>query len=106
MVKGIDTPDSYYKLQYDRQDTGNRFRPIFIGTVIDAMGEIVDGTARVARVQDIQIAGKKPGTVENKNSFDHSAFMAFAPKEKSLPNCHFGLCREIAGWGAWEWQQP
>jgi penicillin-binding protein 2 len=94
MVKGIDTPDSYYKLQFDREETG--IDPEHFTTVVDAMGEIVDGTARVARVKDIQIAGKT-GTVQNKNSFDHSAFMAFAPKDN--PQIAISVYVENAGWG-------
>ncbi|MGJ3233430.1 penicillin-binding protein 2 [Marivirga sp.] len=94
MVKGIETPDSYYKIQYDRQDTG--IDSVHFKTVVDAMGEIVDGTARVAKVKDIQIAGKT-GTVQNKNSFDHSAFMAFAPKEN--PQIAISVYVENAGWG-------
>ena len=94
LVKGIDTPDSYYKLEFDRQETG--IDSVHFTTVVDAMGEIVDGTARIARVKDIQIAGKT-GTVQNKDSFDHSAFMAFAPKEN--PQIAISVYVENAGWG-------
>lgn len=94
LVKGIDTPDSYLKLDYDREDTG--INPEHFTTVVDAMAEIVDGTARVARVQDITICGKT-GTVQNKNSYDHSAFMSFAPKES--PKIALSVYVENAGWG-------
>lgn len=94
LVKGIDTPDSYYKLEYDKEDTG--INPEHFTTVVDAMGEIVDGTARIARVSDIQIAGKT-GTVQNKDAFDHSAFMAFAPKDN--PKIAISVYVENAGWG-------
>ena len=94
LVKGIDTPDSYYKLEYDKEDTG--INPEHFTTVVDAMGEIVDGTARIARVSDIQIAGKT-GTVQNKDTFDHSAFMAFAPKDN--PKIAISVYVENAGWG-------
>lgn len=95
LIKAIDTPNSYQKLEYEREDTG--VNPEHFKTVVDAMGEIVTGTARIARVQDIEIAGKT-GTVQNKNSFDHSAFMAFAPKEN--PKIAISVYVENAGWGS------
>ncbi|WMN07787.1 penicillin-binding protein 2 [Marivirga arenosa] len=94
MVKGIDTPDSYYKLEFEKEKTG--IDSVHFKTVVDAMAEIVDGTARIARVKDVEIAGKT-GTVQNKNSFDHSAFMAFAPKEN--PQIAISVYVENAGWG-------
>lgn len=94
LVKGIDTPDSYLKLDYDREDTG--INPEHFTTVVDAMAEIVNGTARVAKVDDVVICGKT-GTVQNKDNYDHSAFMAFAPKES--PQIALSVYVENAGWG-------
>ncbi|GAA5041892.1 penicillin-binding protein 2 [Marivirga lumbricoides] len=94
LVKGIDTPDSYLKLDYNREDTG--INPEHFNTVVNAMAEIVNGTARVAKVDDITICGKT-GTVQNKNSYDHSAFMSFAPKEN--PKIALSVYVENAGWG-------
>jgi penicillin-binding protein 2 len=94
LVKGIDTPDTYLKLEFDKEDTG--INPEHFTTVVDAMAEIVDGTARVARIEDVVVCGKT-GTVQNKDSFDHSAFMAFAPKES--PQIAISVYVENAGWG-------
>jgi penicillin-binding protein 2 len=93
-VKGIDTPDSYLKLDFEKEEVG--VNPEHFTTVVDAMAEIVEGTARVARVDGIEICGKT-GTVQNKDSFDHSAFMCFAPKE--TPKIALSVYVENAGWG-------
>lgn len=94
LVKGIDTPDSYLKLDFEREDVGVNAE--HFTTVVDAMAEIVQGTARVARVEGVEICGKT-GTVQNKDAFDHSAFMAFAPKEQ--PKIAISVYVENAGWG-------
>jgi len=94
LVKGIDTPDSYLKLDFEKEEVG--VNPEHFTTVVDAMAEIVEGTARVARVNGIDICGKT-GTVQNKDSFDHSAFMCFAPKE--TPKIALSVYVENAGWG-------
>ncbi len=94
LAKGIDTPDTFLKIDYEREDTG--IDAEHFTTVVDAMAEIVDGTARVARIKDVVVCGKT-GTVQNKNSFDHSAFMAFAPKES--PQIAISVYVENAGWG-------
>ena len=58
--------------------------------VIDGMVDVVDkGTARIAKINGIDVAGKT-GTVENfiliedkkRQLTDHSTFIAFAPVEK------------------------
>jgi penicillin-binding protein 2 len=94
LVKGIDTPDSYLKLKYEQEDTG--IDSVHFKTVVDAMAEIVYGTARIAAVPDIVICGKT-GTVQNKDRPDHSAFMAFAPKDN--PKIAISVYVENAGWG-------
>lgn len=95
LIKAIDSPDSYKKLEYEREDTG--IDSVHFKTVVDAMGEIVRGTARIAKIDGVQVAGKT-GTVQNKNNFDHSAFMAFAPKEN--PEIAVSVYVENAGWGS------
>ncbi len=94
LVQGIDTPDAYLKLDYDREETG--VNPEHFTTVVNAMAEIVQGTARVAKVEGVEICGKT-GTVQNKDTFDHSAFMCFAPKE--APKIALSVYVENAGWG-------
>lgn len=94
LVKGIDTPDSFLKLDFEKEEVGVDSK--HFTTVVDAMAEIVQGTARVARVEGVEICGKT-GTVQNKDAFDHSAFMAFAPKEQ--PKIAISVYVENAGWG-------
>jgi penicillin-binding protein 2 len=80
--------------EYIKKDSG--IDSIHFITVVDAMAEIVYGTARIAAVPDIIISGKT-GTVQNKNAFDHSVFMAFAPKDD--PKIAISVYVENAGWG-------
>jgi len=94
LVKGIDTKDTFLKLDFEKEEVG--VNPEHFTTVVDAMAEIVQGTARVARVDGVEICGKT-GTVQNKDAFDHSAFMCFAPKE--TPQIALSVYVENAGWG-------
>lgn len=77
-------------------------------TVINGMYEVVNGkkgTAKNAKVNDIEICGKT-GTAENfkiKNGKrvqlkDHSIFIAFAPKDN--PKIALAVYVENAGWGS------
>ena len=79
--------------------------------VIDGMVDVVDrGTARVAKINGINIAGKT-GTVENfilienekKQLTDHSTFIAFAPAED--PKIVVSVFIENGYWGS-RWAAP
>jgi penicillin-binding protein 2 len=73
--------------------------------VIDAMQlviEDVSGTARRALVEGVTICGKT-GTVQNKGDRDHSAFMAFAPREN--PQIALSVYVEHSGHGG-TWSAP
>lgn len=73
--------------------------------VIDALDAVVNepgGTARRARLDSITVCGKT-GTVQNKNTPDHSAFIAFAPREN--PKIAVSVYVEGAGFGG-TWAAP
>ena len=79
--------------------------PVFFEPVIDAMQLVVEdesGTARRARVEGIEICGKT-GTVQNPGEEDHSAFMAFAPREN--PQIALSVYVEYSGHGG-TWAAP
>ncbi|MCS5663736.1 MAG: penicillin-binding protein 2 [Flavobacteriales bacterium] len=60
------------------------------------------GTAKTARVKNIEICGKT-GTAENPHGEDHSIFIAFAPKEN--PQIALAVYVENGGWGS-TWAAP
>lgn len=67
-------------------------------TVIDGMeGVVTGGTARVAKVEGLDICGKT-GTAENPHGEDHSLFIAFAPKNN--PKIAVAVMVENAGFGS------
>jgi penicillin-binding protein 2 len=94
IVKGMEQDGDRFQFSFERQETG--IDSIHFSTVVNAMAEIVYGTARIAAVPDVIICGKT-GTVQNKNAFDHSVFMAFAPKDN--PQIAIAVYVENAGWG-------
>jgi penicillin-binding protein 2 len=66
--------------------------------VQEGMAECVNrGTARIAKLPDVQVCGKT-GTSQNPHGDDHSVFFAFAPKEN--PQIAIAVYVENAGWGA------
>jgi penicillin-binding protein 2 len=80
-------------------------------TVIEGMHQVVErGTARIARIKDIEVCGKT-GTVENfirlnnekTQLTDHSIFVAFAPKEN--PKIAIAVFIENGYWGG-RWAAP
>jgi len=79
--------------------------------IIDGMVDVVErGTARIAKIKNINIAGKT-GTVENfiliegekKQLTDHSTFIAFAPAED--PKIVVSVFVENGYWGS-RWAAP
>ncbi len=79
--------------------------PVFFEPIIEAMQLVVEdesGTARRARVEGVEIFGKT-GTVQNPGAEDHSAFMAFAPREN--PQIALSVYVEYSGHGG-AWAAP
>lgn len=60
---------------------------------------ITTGNGKRAAVEGIEVCGKS-GTAQNHTAKDHSAFIAFAPKEN--PTIAIAVYLEKAGWGAVE----
>ena len=74
-------------------------------TIINGMEKVFTdkhGTAKTARVKNIEICGKT-GTAENPHGDDHSIFIAFAPKDK--PQIALAVYVENGGWGS-TWAAP
>lgn len=67
--------------------------------VIEGMQQVVDltNTRYTAHVDGIEICGKT-GTIQNPHGSDHSAFIAFAPKED--PQIAIAVFVEFGVWGA------
>jgi len=80
-----------YKDKIETNIDSQHFKP-----VIEGMLEVVNATARRAKISDISICAKT-GTAQNPHGEDHSVFMAFAPKES--PQIAISVFVENAGWG-------
>lgn len=66
--------------------------------IIDGLEKVVlQGTARIAKVEGLQVCGKT-GTAENPHGKDHSVFSGFAPKDK--PKIAIAVFIENAGFGS------
>lgn len=85
-------PDSIYRVKnYVGIDTSH-FAP-----VIDGMELVIrEGSGRRAYMPEIPVVGKT-STVENPHGYDHSGFMAYAPKDD--PKIAIAVYVENAGWG-------
>jgi len=71
--------------------------------VIDGMAKVVsDGTARLARIDSIEVCGKT-GTAQNPHGENHSVFIAFAPKDE--PKIAIAVFVENSGYGG-TWAAP
>lgn len=76
-----------------------RYYPI----VVEGMADVVKmGTARVARIDSVEVCGKT-GTAQNPHGDDHSIFFAFAPKDN--PKIAIAVVVENAGFGS-TWAAP
>jgi penicillin-binding protein 2 len=112
----------YYTPHFLKSVTGDTLQQKFIRkntsinpehfeVVIDGMHKVVEkGTARIARIKDIEVCGKT-GTAENFTKIegvktqltDHSIFIAFAPKDD--PKIAIAVFIENGYWGA-RWAAP
>ncbi len=89
---GTPIPGIYYQQNHVNISAHN------FDVVTEGMAECVNrGTARIARIEGIQVCGKT-GTSQNPHGEDHSVFFAFAPKEN--PKIAIAVYVENAGWGA------
>ncbi|MAW21205.1 MAG: penicillin-binding protein 2 [Flavobacteriales bacterium] len=77
----------------------------YFNTIIEGMLKVTEGehgTARNAKIPELQICGKT-GTAQNPHGEDHSIFIAFAPKED--PKIAIAVYVENGGWGS-TWASP
>ena len=98
IVKAVTDPDNnVHKLEFDRKDClvhADKFEK-----VLEGMQAVVDqtNTRYTAHVNGIEICGKT-GTIQNSHGSDHSAFIAFAPKDD--PKIAIAVYVENGVWGA------
>lgn len=78
----------------EKHETG--INPEYFTFVQDAMSDAIYGTAQRAVIPGIELCGKT-GTAQNPHGYDHSVFMAFAPKDN--PKIAIAVYVENAGWG-------
>ncbi|WP_163718390.1 penicillin-binding protein 2 [Mangrovibacterium lignilyticum] len=98
IVKAIEDPDqSSRKLSFEKKVS--MIHPEHFTKVIEGMQEVVDqtNTRYTAHVEGIDICGKT-GTIQNSHGSDHSAFIAFAPKDD--PQIAIAAYVENGVWGA------
>jgi len=87
------SPDSIYMVRNYVGIDSIHFIP-----VIEGMERVIrNGSGRRAYLPDIPVVGKT-STVENPHGYDHSGFMAFAPKDD--PKIAIAVYVENSGWGA------
>lgn len=99
-IDGKAISDSTYTVAKHTSIDKKHFR-----TIIQGMEKVYTGhhgTAKTARVKNIEICGKT-GTAENPHGEDHSIFIAFAPKDK--PQIAIAVYIENGGWGS-TWAAP
>ncbi|MGD9931143.1 MAG: penicillin-binding protein 2 [Mangrovibacterium sp.] len=86
-----------HRLPFPRKNT--TVAPEHFETVIEGMQQVVDltNTRYTAHVNGIEICGKT-GTIQNPHGSDHSAFIAFAPKDD--PKIAIAVFVEFGVWGA------
>lgn len=82
----------------DIKSRSTGIKPEIIKLIKDAMSDVVneDGTARAARLPDIEVCGKT-GTAQNPHGKDHAWFICYAPKEH--PQIALCVMVENAGFG-------
>lgn len=85
-------PDKYQK-KIDVGINSLYYEPVIQGM----MNAVSQGTARLAEVPNIRVAGKT-GTSENSHGEDHSVFIAFAPADN--PKIAIAVFVENAGYGS------
>jgi len=98
LVKAIqDTNRVYRVLKFDKKVSS--INPEYFNTIIDGMQAVVEETRMQYTVkQDSFIVCGKTGTVQNPHGADHSAFVAFAPRDN--PKIAIAVFIENSGFGA------
>lgn len=92
-VKGNDTVLAKFQVKHDVGIADTIFNYIIKGMA----GAVNFGTARIAKIDSVQVCGKT-GTAENPHGKDHSWFSCFAPMEN--PRIAVAVIVENSGFGA------
>ena len=98
LVKSIqDTNRVYRELKYEKKVSG--INPEYYNIVIEGMQAVIEETrlSQSIRMDSVIICGKT-GTVQNPHGADHSAFVAFAPRDN--PKIAIAVFIQNAGFGA------
>lgn len=94
-IEGIDTLSRKFTQKHIVDIDSSYFQYVVEGMDLAVNGS--EGTARIARLNDIVLCGKT-GTAQNPHGEDHSVFMAFAPKDD--PKIAISVYVEYGKWGA------
>lgn len=98
LVKAIqDTNRVYRELKFEKKMSG--INPEYYNIVIEGMQAVIEETRlnQSIRIDSVIICGKT-GTVQNPHGADHSAFVAFAPRDN--PKIAIAVFIQNAGFGA------
>ncbi|MBC8173361.1 MAG: penicillin-binding protein 2 [Chitinophagales bacterium] len=96
ILKNAENADSILQSFTIKHQTG--FNDTIWSYIQNGMAGAVNfGTAKIARIDSIQVCGKT-GTAENPHGKSHSWFSCFAPQEN--PKIAIGIIVENSGWGA------
>ncbi|OFY88347.1 MAG: hypothetical protein A3K10_12635 [Bacteroidetes bacterium RIFCSPLOWO2_12_FULL_31_6] len=104
LIKKIDKVETIPSQFLKKQFVGVHQK--YFEPVIDGMFRVVNeggGTARRAKINDSILVCGKTGTAQNPHGEDHSAFIAFAPKDN--PKIAIVVYVENAGFGG-TWAAP
>jgi len=101
IVRAIGDENNFLKKYRIKHKT--KIDKIHFETIVDAMYRVVEGgTARIAKIDSIEVCGKT-GTVQNPHGINHSSFIAFAPRNN--PKIAISVFVENSGYGA-TWAAP
>ncbi len=94
-IEDVDTVNRTFSLKHKVTIDTNYFNFIIDGMELSVNAP--DAPTPIAKIKDIVLCGKT-GTAENPHGTDHSAFIAFAPKED--PQIAIAVYVEYGKWGA------
>ena len=101
VVRAIGSPDSLNPRYKEQHYVGVEKK--YFDLVVNGMAKVVsEGTARLARIDSIEVCGKT-GTAQNPHGENHSVFIAFAPREN--PQIAIAVFIENSGYGG-TWAAP
>ena len=101
IVRAIGSEDSLNPRYMEKHYVGVEKK--YFDLVVNGMSKVVSsGTARLARIDSIEVCGKT-GTAQNPHGENHSVFIAFAPRDN--PQIAIAVFIENSGYGG-TWAAP